>query len=211
MDSLALSDYLLKEETLAELGFTRENIISLFIPNTYEVWWNSSPEALIKRLKAEHEKWWSNKSRLDKIKELGLSPSEAYTLASIVDKESNLNKEKPRVAGVYYNRIQKGIPLQADPTVVFATGQYDLRRVLNKHLEIDSPYNTYKYRGLPPGPIYMASIDGLNAVINLENHDYLYFCAAPGYGSEHLFAKTLTQHNINARKFHRWLNQQGIR
>jgi UPF0755 protein len=211
IDSSDLANYLLKDSTLTALGYNKENILSLFIPNTYEVWWNTSPAELVNRLRKEHDKWWNKNGRLDKISALNMTPAEAYTLASIVDKESNLNSEKPKVAGVYYNRLKRGIPLQADPTVVFATGEFNLRRVLNKHLEIDSPYNTYKYPGLPPGPIYMASIDGLKAVVNLENHDYLYFCAAPGYGSEHLFAKTLTQHNINARKFHRWLNKEGIK
>lgn len=211
LDSLSLSNYLYSQEGLDLLGTDKENLITYFIPNTYEVWWNSSASQLVKRLKAEHEKWWSSKDRDKKIKASGLSREEAFTLASIVDKESNLNSEKPRVAGVYLNRIKRGIPLQADPTVVFATGEFELRRVLNKHLEYDSPYNTYKYPGLPPGPIYLASISGLNAVVDVENHDFLYFCAAPGYGSKHQFAKTLTKHNQNARKFHNWLNKQGIR
>lgn len=210
-DSAALAAHFLAPKTLAELGYTAEEVLSLCIPNTYHVWWNSSPAKILDRLKAEHEKWWSSKDRKAQAERIGLSPKEVYTLASIVDKETNLKKEKKRVAGVYYNRIQRGIPLQADPTVVFASGQYDLRRVLNKHLAIDSPYNTYMYPGLPPGPIYMPTQSGLEAALHPENHKYIYFCAAPGYQGEHLFAKTLTQHNANARQYHRWLNKEGIR
>ena len=115
------------------------------------------------------------------------------------------------MAGVYLNRLKNGVPLQADPTVVYAIGDFSIRRVLNRHLEYDSPYNTYKYAGLPPGPITMPSINAIDAVLNAEDHDYMYFCAKPGYNTEHLFARTLRQHNVNANKYRRWLNQEGIR
>ena len=209
-DSLAILDAIKNPVILEKFELQPEALMSLFIPNTYQVWWNTSPNDLVDRLILEQDKWWQKDGRQESIDKLGLTRSEAYTLASIVDKESNLAAEKPRIAGVYLNRLRSGIPLQADPTVVFATGEYDLRRVLNQHLEIDSPYNTYKYPGLPPGPIYMASIAGLEAVIHPESHDYIYFCAAPG-GGGHLFAKTLAQHNANARRFHDWLNSQGIK
>lgn len=210
-DSTELISAMLDSAWLRSIGLQDESALTMYIPNTYQVYWNTPADKLVKRLHDEWAKWWQQGGRIDKAKARGLSKAEVYTLASIVDKESNLVKEKPTIAGVYLNRLQRGMALQADPTVVFATGQYDLRRVLNKHLAIDSPYNTYKYAGLPPGPIYMASISGLDAVLNAEDHNYLYFCAGPGYGSVHLFANTLKQHNSNARTFHRWLNQQGIR
>ena len=133
-----------------------------------------------------------------------------YTLASIVEKETNYKPEKPTIAGVYLNRLDRGILLQADPTVVFANQDFTLRRVLNKHLEIDSPYNTYKYAGLPPGPISMSSISSIDAVLNKEEHNYLYFCAKPDNTGQHAFARNLSAHNANARKFQKWLNKQRI-
>lgn len=211
VDSLQLLHTMLDPIILDKFGLDSATAMTLYIPNTYKLYWSTSPEAFVERMAKEHDKWWSAKGRDAKAQQLGLTRAEVYTLASIVDKESNLNKEKARIAGVYLNRLKRGIALQADPTVVYATRIFDLKRVLNRHLAIDSPYNTYRYAGLPPGPIYMASIAGLEAVLNAEDHRYLYFCAAPGYGSEHLFATNLAQHNANARKFHRWLNKQGIR
>src|SRR5690606_1924990 len=152
-----------------EYHLTPETVLTLFIPNTYQMFWNATPEKLAKRMKKEHDKFW-NQERLDKIRKLGLSPVQAYTLASIVEKESNYVPERPTIAGVYINRLKTGMKLQADPTVVFATGEYDLKRVLYSHLAMDSPYNTYMYEGLPPGPIYMPSISSLEAVINAEQH-----------------------------------------
>ena len=144
------------------------------------------------------------------IEKIGLSKEEAYTMASIVQKESNSVKEKPIIAGLYLNRIKKGMLLQADPTVIFGVGDFEIRRVLNKHLAYDSPYNTYMYAGLPPGPICMPDISSIDAVVNPEKHDYLYFCVSPGTGFEHAFAKTLTQHNRNAQRYRKWLNSQKI-
>jgi UPF0755 protein len=208
-DSLSLYNYFTSEKVLSKTGLNLENIITLFIPNTYEIYWDASPEEIVNRFIKENKKFWT-KENLSKADALGLSKEEVYTLASIVQKETNLNSEKPTIAGIYLNRLKKGILLQADPTVVFGVGDFTIRRVLNKHLEYDSPYNTYLYEGLPPGPIFMPDISTLNGVLNAEEHNYLYFCASPGYNGKHQFAKTLAQHNANARKYHNWLNKERI-
>ena len=210
-DSTALLKYFTSENTLNALELNRENVLSIFIPNTYQMYWNADPESIITRFKKEYNTFWNSNQRKEKAEAMGLTKQEVYTLASIVEKETNHQPERKRMAGVYLNRLERNIPLQADPTVVFATGDFSIKRVLNKHLELDSPYNTYKYAGLPPGPIYMPSVNSIDAVLNAEDHDYLYFCAKPGYNSEHLFAKTLRQHNVNANKYRRWLNSEGIR
>ncbi len=208
-DSLAFLDAFLDEELLNEKGLNKATALSLFIPNTYQVYWSQEPEKVVNRLIKEHEKFW-NPQRLEQAKALELKPEEVYTLASIVQKETNVNSEKPTIAGVYLNRLKKNILLQADPTVVFAVGDFGIRRVLNKHLEFDSPYNTYMYEGLPPGPIFMPDISSIDAVLKREKHNYLYFCASPDNSGKHQFAKTLTQHNNNANKYRRWLNKQRI-
>lgn len=199
------------ERYISEQGFNKETLMSLFIPNTYDFFWNQNAKEFFKRMQKEHKAFWNKNRRLEKAKDLDMSPKEVYTLASIVGRETNKNDEKPRIAGVYLNRLKRGIALQADPTVVFAVKQFDLRRVLNKHLEFESPYNTYLHPGLPPGPISIASISSIDAVLNAEDHNYLYFCAKPDGGGYHAFAKTLSAHNVNANKFHRWLNKQKIR
>lgn len=194
---------------LSEIGYTKESILSLFIPNTYELYWNMPPGQLLERMKLEHDRFW-NTERKQKLQNIGLSQLEAYTLASIVQKETNLKSEKPIIAGVYLNRLKRGILLQADPTVVYAVGDFDIRRVLNRHLEVNSPYNTYKYPGLPPGPICMPDISTIDAVISPQEHDYIYFCVKPGTGFEHAFAKTLREHNRNAQAYREWLNRSRI-
>lgn len=210
LDSISLADKLLDSAYVKGLGYKPETLMSLFIPNTYKVYWNVTVDDLMNRLKHEHNVFW-NQERIEKARALNMTKEEVYTLASIVDRESLLKSEKPRIAGVYLNRIKRGILLQADPTVVFATGKFDLRRVLNKHLAIDSPYNTYKYAGLPPGPIGMASIQGIDAVLNFEEHDYIFFCAKPDGKGAHAFAKTLRGHNNNARLYRNWLTRKGIK
>lgn len=210
VDSIEMLKYLNAEEITVKYKISKDEKMTLFIPNTYQVYWNTEPSALVERLAMEHDRFWKGE-RAEKAKKLGLSASEVYILASIVDKESIQKDEKPRIAGVYLNRLDKGILLQADPTVIFAVGDFNLRRVLNKHLEFDHPYNTYKYPGLPPGPIGMASISGIDSVLDREDHDYLYFCAKPESNGEHAFAKTLSGHNRNAAVYRRWLNQRGIR
>jgi len=211
VDSVTLAKYLNDPEVIQEHGYTPETFMTMFVPNTYNLFWNISPEKLVARMKTEQKNFWDKGDRRKKAEALSMSPSEVYTLASIVEKESQHGPERPTIAGLYLNRLKRGQPLQADPTVVYATGLFGLRRVLNKHLEYDSPYNTYKYAGLPPGPIYMPSIQSIDAVLDPEKHSYLYMCAKPGFGTQHAFAKTLRGHNENANKYRRWLNQQGIR
>lgn len=211
LDSVELVEYFTDSTIYTELGFTKETILCLFIPNTYEMYWDISPENLALKMKSEYQSFWSQKDRKNKAEKLRMKEHEVYTLASIVEKESLHGPERPIIAGLYLNRLKRGIALQADPTVVFANGDFEIRRVLNKHLEFDSPYNTYKYTGLPPGPIYMPSIESIDAVLNPEKHDYIFMCAKPGYGTQHAFAKTNRGHEKNARIYHEWLSQQGIR
>lgn len=210
LDSLELLEFMQTSNLVSEAGYDQETLMSLFIPNTYKVYYNISKEDLFKRLIKENKKFWTEE-RKAKAEVLGLTPKEVYTLASIVDKESLKADEKNRIAGVYLNRLDRGIALEADPTVVFALKQFDLRRILYKHLEYDSPYNTYKYPGLPPGPIGMSSISGIDAVLEKEDHEFIFFCAKPDGNGRHAFAKTLAGHNRNARKYQQWLNSRGIR
>lgn len=207
--SSELIDLLTNEEYINSFDKTNETILSLFIPNTYEFFWNTSAESFIKRMAKEQKRFWDEK-RLKKAKNLGLSADEIYVLASIVEEETTKNDEKKRLAGVYYNRLKKRMRLQADPTVKYAVGDFGIKRVLNKHLEIDSPYNTYRNYGLPPGPICIPSISSIDAVLNLEKHNYLYFCAKDDFSGYHAFAKTLKQHNLNAAKYRRALNRNRI-
>lgn len=199
-----------KKETQTKYGFDKETIRTLFIPNTYNVWWDISEEELLARMAKEYKKFW-NATRKGKAKEIGLSQSEVSVLASIVYSETKKADEAPKVAGVYVNRVKKGMLLQADPTLVYALGDFSIKRVLNKHKLIESPYNTYKYTGLPPGPIITPPISYLDAVLNYESHNYIFFCARPDYSGYHAFAKTNAQHEVNARKYYAFLNKEGIR
>ena len=194
---------------MKKYGFTQETFSSMFIPNTYEFYWNTSSGKFIERMSAEYIVFWS-KGRFTKAKELGFTPVEVATLASIVDQESLHNDENQRIAGVFINRIKAEIPLQSDPTIIFAWNDFSMRRVLNKHKTIDSPYNTYKYRGIPPGPISIPSVSAIDAVLNYEQHSYLYFCAKDDFSGYHNFAKTLSQHNENARSYQKALNRRKI-
>lgn len=204
MDSLANHAY------INRLGYTSETLPAFFIPNTYEVYWNIPVGKLIQRLQKEYTAYWTAE-RTKKASDLGLSPTEVSTLASIVDEETAVNAEKPIVAGLYLNRLNRGMLLQADPTVKFATGDPTLRRILNKHLAIDSPYNTYIYKGLPPGPIRIPSMAALEAVLNPDKHNYIYMCAKEDFSGTHNFATTLAQHNANARRYQQALNKRGIK
>jgi len=206
-DSLSFANVFQDEELLSEYALTKGTAMSLFIPDSYDFYWNETPEKVLKKMAHYRNQFW-NEDRLEKARKLNLTPTEVYTLASIVEKETNNNSEKQRVAGVYYNRLQKGMLLQADPTAKFASGDYKLNRVTFDHTAIQSPYNTYVFAGLPPGPIYMASKTSIDKTLNLENHDYLYFCAKPGGVGEHAFAKTLRQHNVNAAKYHKYAREQ---
>lgn len=209
-DSASIAALLSDEQLIDSLGYTVETFPTLFIPNTYEVYWTMTPEQFIERMTKEHKHYW-NANRLAKAKAQGLTPEEVSTLASIVDEETNKNDEKPIVAGLYLNRLHRGILLQADPTVKFAHGKFELRRILLDHLTIDSPYNTYKYSGLPPGPIRIPSIAAIEAVLSPAKHNYIYMCAKEDFSGYHNFATTLSQHNSNARRYQQALNQRGIK
>ena len=208
-DSLDLIQYIAQSfDSLA--GTTPPTRLTRFLPNTYEFYWTASPEEFCKRMIKEHDRFWTEEKK-EKAEKQGLSTEEVYTLASIIEKETNYNPEKAKIAGVYLNRIRIGMPLQADPTIVFAVGDFDLKRILYGHLEIDSPYNTYRNPGLPPGPIFMPGLASINAVLNKEDHDLLYFCARPtDDGPGHAFASTLRAHNQNAERYQHWLNTRGI-
>jgi UPF0755 protein len=182
-------------------GFTMETFPAMFIPNTYEFYWTTSAEEFGDRMKREHEAFW-NAERQEKARNLNMTPAEVATLAAIVQEESNKQSEKPRIAGVYINRLRKGMPLQADPTVKFAAGDITLRRILNRHLEIDSPYNTYLNAGLPPGPITFPEIQSIDAVLNYERHNFYYFCAREDFSGYHNFARTNAEHERNAARYH---------
>lgn len=210
-DSLTIWQLFQDETYLESIDYTPETLMSLFIPNTYEFFWNTSPKGFMERMIKEHDSFWSKNNRLAKAAALGMSQSEIYTLASIVEKETLVNTERTRMAGVYLNRLKIGMPLQADPTAVFATRDFDTPRVTHYHTKFDSPYNTYMYAGLPPGPISMASIGSIDAVLNVEKHDYLYFCAKGDGSGLHNFAKTLSQHNRNARIYKENLRKRGLR
>ncbi len=210
LDSLQILECLTSSRSLIQEGFHRDSLITLFIPNTYQMWWNTSCEQLTNRLLREHQNFWEQNGRKEKAAQLKLTPHEVYTLASIVDRETIAEREKPIVARVYLNRLKLGMPLQADPTIVFANKIFDTKRVLYRHLEIDSPYNTYKYPGLPPGPIGIASISGIDAVLQPADHDYLYMVAKPDNSGLHIFTRNLSEHNAHARAYQRWLNQRGL-
>ena len=209
-DSSDLASLFADEQYLSSLGYTPATLMSLFIPNTYDFFWNTSPAKFMERMKKEHDAFWKKNNRLFKAEQLELTKEEVYILASIVERETLQNDEKERMAGVYYNRLKtKGWRLEADPTVKFAIGDFALRRILNKHLAFDSPYNTYKYGGLPPGPISMASIASIDAVLNVEKHNYMFFCAKGDGSGYHNFAKSLAQHNRNAATYRANMRKSG--
>lgn len=208
-DSVELVQLLKDEDFLKQYNTDSAKVLSLFIPNTYEFYWNTDAEGFFKRMYTEYLKFWNN-DRRDKAEEINLTPLEVSTLASIVDEETIKSDEKPMVAGLYLNRLKKGIRLQADPTIKFAIDNFNVSRVINKDKEVDSPYNTYKYAGLPPGPIRIPSISGIEAVLNPVKHNYLYMCAKEDFSGYHNFAKTLEQHNLNAAKYRRELNKRRI-
>jgi UPF0755 protein len=194
---------------IRSFGFEEETILSLFIPNTYEFWWNTSATGLFDRMHQEYQKFWTEE-RKQKAAALGLNQKEVSTLASIVQAESQKADERPKIAGVYLNRLRMGMALQADPTLVFAAGDFSIKRLTAKQMAIDSPYNTYKYAGLPPGPINLPDINSLNAVLNAERHDYVYFCAKEDFSGYHSFAVSYNEHLNNARRYQRALNAANI-
>ncbi len=198
-----------KDDLLQEHGLNRETVMGIFIPNTYEMYWNTSAEGFLERMVREYGNFWNGK-RKEQAKRIGLEPMEVMTLASIVDEETLMGEEEPRIAGVYMNRLERRIRLHADPTVKYAVGDMGITRVLRKHLEVDSPYNTYRYGGLPPGPIVLPSISAIDAVLDYERHNYLYFCAREDFSGYHNFASTIAQHNRNARLYQRALDENKI-
>lgn len=210
VDSALLASKLNDPAFCATFGFTPETIPALLIPNTYEFYWKTSPEQLMERMKWEYDRFW-NEERLAKAKSIGLTPIEVATLASIVEEESAQRKERPRIAGLYLNRLRIGMPLQADPTVKFAVGDFSLRRILRGHLDTDSPYNTYKNKGLPPGPIRIPSIQAVDAVLGREKSNFLYMCAKEDFSGSHNFATTFEEHQRNAARYRRALDQRNIK
>jgi UPF0755 protein len=194
------------------MGFeSAEAMIAIFIPNTYEVYADITPEDLVRRMKQEFDRFWNNDKRSEQLKALDMSPYEVMTLASIVHEETNAKDEMARIAGVYINRLKRGMPLQADPTLKYAAGDFSIKRVLHKHMDIESPYNTYKYAGLPPTHIAMPDMAAIDGVLNYETHNFLYFCARPEMDGRHNFARTLSEHNRNAAAYHRALNAMNVR
>lgn len=210
IDSLELQNYIFSESSYKKYGVDSINMLSIFLPNTYELYWSTSAEGFTDRMFREYNNFWTDK-RVAQLKKSGLSRREAITLASIVYEETKQRDEMPRVAGVYLNRLRIGMPLQADPTVKYALQDFTLKRILNKHLEYDSPYNTYLNRGLPPSPISMPSIAAIDGVLNAEKHSYLYFCARPTFDGYHNFATTYSQHLNNARAYTNELNRRKIK
>lgn len=208
IDSLELSDAVAALSCVEAGG--RKALPVEIIPNTYEVYWDTSAEKLVERLQTEYQRFWTDE-RKQKAQQQGLSQLEVSTLASIIDSETAYEPEKARVAGLYLNRLRQGMLLQSDPTVIFAVGDFTIRRVLNEHLQTESPFNTYRTKGLPPGPIRIPSISALDAVLNAEQNDYLYMCAKEDFSGSHNFAKTYGEHLQNARRYINELNKRGIK
>ena len=199
-DSATLLQAMRNKQIRKELGFVKDSTIAMFIPNTYEVYWDISPEKLLHRISREYSRFW-NAERSAKLKRCGLSKYEVMTLASIVYEEVKIPSEMRMIAGVYINRLRGKIALGACPTIKYAMGDFELKRILHKHLTYRSPFNTYINRGLPPAPICVPSIEAIDAVLNYSEHKYLYFCARPELDGRHNFARTLKEHNANARKY----------
>lgn len=209
-DSLEIVNAFLDNNFLKENGFNNNNVISIFIPNTYEFYWNTSANKLRDRMLKEYKKFW-NKSRVKKASDIKLSFQDISTLASIVEKEQNIRSdERPAIAGLYLNRVKKGMRLESDPTLIFALQDFNINRVLNKDKKVKSPYNTYLNKGIPPGPICIPSINSIDAVLNADKHDYIFMCAKEDFSGYHNFAKNYSQHLINARKYQKMLNKKRI-
>lgn len=208
-DSLTFLALFKNDSSALRLGFKPETLPALFIPNTYSFYWTTSANAFLTRMKREYDLYWNEPRRL-KAQALGLTTEQVSTLASIVQEESNKNDEKPVIAGVYLNRLSKGWPLQADPTVRYAMGDFTIRRILDEYLKFESPYNTYLHTGLPPGPINFPEISSLEAVLNHQVHDFFYFCAKEDFSGYHNFAVSLSEHNRNAQKYQAALNKMKV-
>ncbi|MDD3740032.1 MAG: endolytic transglycosylase MltG [Bacteroidales bacterium] len=209
-DSVEIVELLHNPATIEKYGFSSQTFMAMFIPNTYEFYWNTSAEKFVERMAEEFKKFWTDE-RLEKASNIGITQTEVSILASIIEQETQKNDEKPRLAGVYINRLNKGMLLQACPTVIYAMGDFSIQRVLNRHLTYDSPYNTYIHQGLPPGPICIPSVSSIDAVLNYEKHNYMFFCAKDDFSGYHVFSVTNAQHEANSRKYHQALQKAGIR
>lgn len=210
LDSVEIAAALIDQEYCNRWGYDTCTIAALFVPNTYEVYWNVTLDHFMERMVKEHDSFW-NAQRRTKAEAAGLTPNEVSTLASIIDEETANTAEKPMIAGMYLNRLHTGMPLQADPTVKFALKNFALKRIYHDMLFFDNPYNTYRNTGLPPGPIKIASIKGIDAVLDYVKHDYLYMCAKEDFSGTHNFAATYSEHLRNAARYAKALNERGIK
>jgi UPF0755 protein len=209
-DSVAIISLLDSSKFVEQYGFTTDNVYAMFIPNTYQLYWNTSPEKFFKRMYANYEKFWTPE-RKQRAAEINLSPVQVSVLASIVDAEALHDDEMPTIAGLYLNRLKKGMKLESDPTVIFAKNDFTIKRVLNKYLSYNSPYNTYLHTGLPPGPIMMPSEHAILAVLDYKKSDYIYMCAKADFSGYHAFATNVADHLVNAHKFQQALNERNIK
>lgn len=209
IDSIEIANMLFDSTFQTKMGYNTETMACLFIPDTYQVYWNISADEFFQRMQKEHERFW-NEERLSKATDIGMTQVEVCTLASIVEEETNNNDEKPMVAGLYINRLHAGMPLQADPTIKFALQNFALRRISNENLKVNSPYNTYTNTGLPPGPIRIPSTKGIESVLNYAKHNYIYMCAKEDFSGTHNFAANYADHMVNARKYWKALNERNI-
>jgi len=209
-DSTSIIHLLDSTDFVSKYGFTTDNVYAVFIPNTYDIYWNTSPEKFFKRMYANYQSFWTA-DRKQRASEINLSPIQVSVLASIVDAEALHDDEMPTIAGLYLNRLKKGMKLESDPTVIFALQDFNIRRVLNRYLSYNSPYNTYLHTGLPPGPVMMPSVNALDAVLDYRKSDYIYMCAKEDFSGYHNFATNMADHLANARKFQQALNQRNIK
>ena len=204
------SDLKIELNNSQNYGYDKATFLAVFIPNTYKMYWTTSAKDFVNRMLFEYKSFW-NKERMEKAKKMNLTPIEVSVLASIVQSEQMTHSDEwPTIAGLYFNRLEKGIKLQSDPTVIYAWGDFSINRVYYKHLKIDSKYNTYKYNGLPPGPIRIPDLKVIDAVLNYENHDYIFMCAKPGFSGKHSFAATNAEHKKNAKKYQSFLNKNKV-
>jgi UPF0755 protein len=209
-DSTAIIHLLDSTSFVQNYGFTTDNVYTMFLPNSYQLYWNTSPEKFFKRMYINYQKFWTPE-RTQKAEAINLSPIQVSILASIVDAEALHDDEMPTIAGLYLNRLSKGMKLESDPTVIFAKNDFTIRRVLSRYLSFDSPYNTYLHTGLPPGPIMMPSINAVNAILDYKKSDYIYMCAKEDFSGYHNFATNLADHRANARRFQEALNERNIK
>lgn len=210
MDSAQVMGVFQDTAFIRQLGFSKETVPAMFFPDSYEFYWTVTPPEFFKRMKKEYDRFWTNE-RQEKAAAMGFSPIEVAVIASIAEEETNDRAERGTVGRLYMNRVQINMPLQADPTVKFALGDFSLRRVLNKHLEVDSPYNTYKYAGLPPGPIRMATKQTIDSILESEPHRYLYMCAKEDFSGRHNFTQSFAEHQRNAARYRSALNKRNIK